>query len=51
VLDVRANALTGLPGALAGLPALEKLDLRWNGFTALPAAAAALERRGCFVLW
>jgi hypothetical protein len=40
-----------VPDALAGAPALEKLDLRWNGLAALPPAAKRLEDRGCFVLW
>ena len=29
-LDLRSNGLEALPGWLAELPALERLDLRWN---------------------
>jgi Leucine-rich repeat (LRR) protein len=48
VLDLRANRLAGaLPGWLAQLPRLEKLDLRWNDFDDPPAAP---ELPGCVVL-
>ena len=39
-----------LPGWLAGLPALERLDLRWNGFLDPPAVVESLRERGC-VVW
>ena len=51
MLDVRANELTELPASLAGLRDLEKLDLRWKPLASKPRVAAALEARGCFVLW
>jgi Leucine-rich repeat (LRR) protein len=48
VLDMRANRLSGhLPGWLAELPRLEKLDLRWNSFDDPPVASVP---PGCVVL-
>jgi Leucine-rich repeat (LRR) protein len=48
VLDMRANHLAGeLPGWLAELPRLEKLDLRWNSFDDPPVASVP---PGCVVL-
>ncbi|WP_422125579.1 hypothetical protein [Streptomyces caatingaensis] len=39
-----------MPGWLAGLPALEKLDLRWNAVEPAPRLLDALAARGCVVL-
>ena len=49
-LDLRSNGLEALPGWLAELPALERLDLRWNRLADSDPVAAALAARGCRVL-
>jgi Leucine-rich repeat (LRR) protein len=49
-LDLRANRLREVPGSLANLTSLEKLDLRWNKLTRVPTWIEYLERRGCAVL-
>ena len=47
--SLRSNALTSLPGNLAELPALDRLDLRWNRIVPRPDWLQALEARGCTV--